>query len=77
MEYKVIPFLPSINQKKENSSHVAQQLEEIINGGNQPGWKFISLEEVSTFVQPNSGCFGFGASPGYTTFRQIVVFTKI
>ncbi len=76
MNYKVIPFLPSINQKKENSEHVAEQLEGIIRRGNEADWEFVSLEEVSTYILPSAGCFGLGATPGYTASRQMVVFKK-
>ncbi len=76
MEYKVIPFVASIDSKKGNSSHVAEQLEEIIKHHSNQGWKYVRLESVSTFVQPDAGCFGFGAKPGYTTSRQMVVFSK-
>lgn len=76
MEYKVIPFVASIDSKKENSTHVAEQLEEIIKHHSNQGWSYIRLESVSTFVQPESGCFGLGAKPGYETSRQMVVFSK-
>lgn len=76
MEYKVIPFVASIDSKKGNSNHVADQLEEIIKHHSNEGWKYVRLESVSTFVQPDAGCFGLGAKPGYTTSRQMVVFNK-
>lgn len=76
MEYKVIPFVASIDSKKGNSSHVANQLEEIIKHHSNQGWKYIRLESVTTFVQPDAGCFGIGGSPGYTTSNQMVVFSK-
>lgn len=76
MEYKVIPFVASIDYKKGTSKHVAQQLEELINNYADRGWKYIRLEGVTTFVSPNEGCFGFGSKPGYTTIRQMVVFGK-
>ncbi|GAA3644508.1 hypothetical protein [Flavivirga jejuensis] len=76
MEYKVIPFIASIEQNKGKSSDVAEQLETIINDNISKGWKYIRLESVSTFVNPDSGCFGLGAKPGYTTTRQMIVFQK-
>ncbi|MEN3323696.1 hypothetical protein VP395_08150 [Mariniflexile soesokkakense] len=76
MEYKVIPFVASIDSKKGNSSHVADQLEEIINHHSKQGWKYVRLESVSTLVQPDAGCFGLGAKPGFTTSTQMVVFSK-
>ena len=76
MEYKVIPFVASIDSKKGNSSHVADQLEDIIKHHSNQGWEYVRLESVSTFVQPDAGCFGLGAKPSYTTSRQMVVFCK-
>ena len=76
MEYKVVPFVASIDSKKGSSTHVAEQLEGIIKHHSSQGWNYVRLESVSTFVQPNSGCFGLGAKPGYTTTRQMVVFRK-
>lgn len=76
MEYKVIPFVASIDSKNGNSTHVAEQLEEIIKHHSNQGWKYVRLESVSTYVQPDTGCFGFGAKPGYSTSRQMVVFSK-
>jgi hypothetical protein len=76
MDYKVIPFVASLDSKKGNSSHVADQLEEIIKHHSIQGWKYVRLESVSTFVQADTGCFGFGGKPGYATSRQMVVFSK-
>jgi len=76
MEYKVIPFVASIDHNKGKSSHVAEQLEEIIKHHTNQGWNYIRLESVSTFVQPENGCFGFGGKPGFTTAKQMVVFSK-
>lgn len=76
MKYKVIPFVASIDSKKGTSEHVAEQLEHLINDFSNQGWKYVRLESVTTFVQPDAGCFGLGAKPGYTTTRQMVVFEK-
>ncbi|MBF04432.1 MAG: hypothetical protein CMP76_14190 [Flavobacterium sp.] len=76
MEYKVIPFVASIDANKGTSDHVAHQLEETIRIYTNQGWKYERLESVTTFVQPDNGCFGIGAKPGYTTTRQMVVFSK-
>ena len=77
MEYKVIPFIPSIDRKKENSTKVAEQLENIIKHHSNYGWEYIRVESVQTYIQPDLGCFGFGAKPGYTAYRQMIVFSKI
>ncbi|WP_344930368.1 hypothetical protein [Aquimarina addita] len=75
MEYKVVPFVASIG-KKETSEVVAKQLERLIGIHVIQGWKYIRLESVTTYVQPDNGCFGFGGKPGFTTSRQMVVFVK-
>lgn len=76
MEYKVIPFVASIDPKKGTSDHVAEQLESTIKCYTSQGWEYVRLEGVSTFVYPDNGCFGLGAKSGYTTTRQMVVFRK-
>ena len=76
MEYKVIPFVASINHTKGTSNHVAEQLEEIIKHHSNQGWKYVRLESVTTYVQADSGCFGMGGKPGFTTAKQMVVFSK-
>jgi len=76
MEYKVVPFVASIDPKKGTSNHVAEQLEALIKTYSGQGWKYQALESVTTFVQPNAGCFGLGAQPGFTTTNQMVVFTR-
>lgn len=76
MEYKVIPFIPSINRNKENSKQVAQQLEEIIENYKNQGWKYVRLESVQTYILPDPGCFGLGAKSGFTAYRQMIVFNK-
>ena len=76
MEYKVVPFVASIDPKKGTSYHFAEKLESLIKNYNNQGWEYIRLEGVSTFVHPDNGCFGFGSKPGYTTNRQMVVFKK-
>lgn len=76
MEYKVVPFAPSIDRNKGNSEHVAQQLEELISEYSSNGWDYVGLESVSTYVRAESGCFGIGGSPGYATSRQMIVLSK-
>lgn len=76
MEYKVVPFTAILNQKKETTNVVANQLENLIKQYNNEGWKYIRLESVSTYVQPDAGCFGLGAKPGYFASYQMVVFSK-
>lgn len=76
MEYKVVPFTATLDQKKETTSVVAQQLETLIARYSADGWIYIRLEGVSTYVQPDPGCFGFGGKPGYLATYQMVVFSR-
>ena len=76
MKYKVIPFVASLEANKGNSNHVAQQLEQLITEHSAEGWNYVRLESVSTRVKADTGCFGFGGKPGFTTSRQMVVFSK-
>lgn len=76
MEYKVVPFVASIDPKKGTSDHVAEQLESLIKQYANQGWEYVRLEGVSTYVYQETGCFGIGARPGYTTNRQMIVFQR-
>ena len=76
MEYKVIPFVASIDRNKNPSIQVAEQLEDLIKIYTLKGWKYIRLESVTSLVKAESGCFGLSQNPAYTTTRQIVVFSK-
>jgi hypothetical protein len=78
MQYKVIPFVGSLDQKKTFSSqHVAEQLEGVISKYNADGWTYVRLESVSTYVAADNGCFGLvGTKPGFNTSRQVIVFKK-
>lgn len=76
MEYKVVPFTATLDEKKETTSVVANQLENLIKNYNGQGWEYIRLESVSTYVQPDAGCFGLGAKPGYMASYQMIVFSK-
>lgn len=77
MEYKVVPFTATLNQQKETTSAVADQLEILIKRLTYQGWEYVRLESVSTYVQPVPGCFGIGAKPGYMAAYQMIVLKKI
>lgn len=76
MEYKVVPFIATLNQQKETSSAIANQLEKLIAQHTADGWAYVRLESVSTYVQPHDGCFGVGAKPGHMASYQMAVFSK-
>lgn len=76
MEYKVVPFTATLNQQKEKTNVIADQLEKLIQNFNNQGWDYVRLESVSTYVQPDPGCFGLGGKPGYMSSYQMVVFVR-
>ena len=76
MEYKVVPFVATIDPRNGTSDQVAKQLEILINQGVSEGWSYVRLESVTTYINADDGCFGFGGKPGYTTARQMVVFSR-
>lgn len=76
MEYKVVPFAASIDLKKDTSAHIAEQLETVIRHYTEKDWKYIRVENITTFVKQEIGCFGFGARPAQTIFTHLIIFQK-
>lgn len=76
MEYKVVPFAASIDPKKNVQGQIAEQLESLIRHYTQKDWKYIRVENITTFVNQEIGCFGIGAKPAQTFFTHLVVFEK-
>jgi len=76
MEYKIVPFVATLNQQQQNTNIVAQQLEDLVKNYVSQGWKYVRLESVSTHIQPDNGCFGAGAKQGFMASYQMVVFSK-
>lgn len=70
-QYKVVPFIGTINDTQD-ATHVAGQLESVINTHASQGWVFDQIQDVSIRVKP--GCLAalFGAKESYTRFDQIV-----
>ncbi len=75
MTYKVVPFTARITQK-DTSTTVSEQVQQIIDLHAKQGWQYVSLESVQTSVAPSAGCFGLGATPGFTTSFQMLVFQQ-
>lgn len=75
MEYLVVPFTANI-KRSDNSVTVAGQVQAMIDHHVQKGWEYVRLESIETAVSPTSGCFGFGAQPGYLTSYQMLVFRR-
>lgn len=76
MEFKVVPFAASIDLKKNSSAQIAEQLESLIKHYNQENWQYVRVENITTFVHAELGCFGIGARPAQTLFTHLVVFQK-
>lgn len=76
MEYKVVPLEANFNLKTSSSKEASEYLEKFINYYQNQGWKYIRVESVSTFISGDGGCFGLGATPGYSTTKQMVVFSR-
>ena len=76
MEHKVVPFAASIDLKKNTSTQIAEQLESAIKYHTEKGWKYIRVENITTFVNAELGCFGFGARPAQTLFTHLIIFEK-
>lgn len=78
MEFAVVPFTPNLSPKNgiSQSSDAANQLEVLIKSMGSQGWEYVRLESVSSWVPPQSGCFGLSNKPGYNTSVQMAVFKK-
>ena len=74
MEYKTRGFEPST--KGGDSSSVAIALESLITLEAVDGWEFMALENHSTVVPGDAGCFGIGATAPYPKTFAIAVFRK-
>jgi hypothetical protein len=75
MDYKVVPFTAKITHS-DTVTNVAQQLERLIREHTAEGWEYVRLENVETMVAADSGCFGFGGKPAFTTVFKMAVFKK-
>lgn len=76
MEYRVVPFVPSLDHKNPSGDAAADQLNAIITMHADKSWEYVRLESVSSWVAPDTGCFGFGGKAGYHTTRQVIVFKR-
>lgn len=75
MQFKVVPFTAKITQN-DTSSTVATQMQTVIDQYVSEGWEYLRMDSVQTNVAGTSGCFGFGAQPGFTTVFNVLVFRK-
>lgn len=73
--YKVIPYHPEMPPKGWGQQ-VATVVEETIKHEHANGWEFVQLQELTTFVPGNSGCFGFGATPSSHVSMCVLIFKR-
>lgn len=74
MQYKTRSFEPSA--AGGSSEQVASALESLIASETGDGWEFVAVENHSTVVPGNDGCFGIGASSPYPKTFSVAVFRK-
>ncbi len=74
-DYKIVPYNPSINIDG-SVKEIASEMEAIIQARSAAGWEYIRVEQVTTFIRGTSGCFGYGAKPGYNQVLHFMVFKK-
>jgi len=73
--YKVVSFQASISSTGSGQD-VAAALQRAIDQEATSGWEFVQIQELTTFVAGNSGCFGLGATPGTTTSMAVLIFKR-
>ena len=74
MEYKTRGFEPSAAGGSSDS--IAGALEALIAAEATDGWEFVALENHSTVVPGDAGCFGIGATAPYPKTFSIAVFRR-
>lgn len=74
MRYKTVGFEPDTSGG--SSAHVASRLEALITQEAADGWEFVAVENHSTVVPGDSGCFGIGATSPYPKTFSIAVFRQ-
>ncbi|MEO1092898.1 MAG: hypothetical protein AAFX81_19940 [Pseudomonadota bacterium] len=75
MEYKVVPFNPSL-PRQDPQGAAAQKLDTLITAEVAQGWEFVTVSNHTTFIPGRRGCFGFGAEPGYPDTLSLMVFRR-
>ena len=74
MQYKARGFEPSVAGGSSDS--VANALENLIHLEAVDGWEFVAVENHSTVVPGDAGCFGIGATAPYPKTFSIAVFRR-
>ena len=75
MQYKVIPFIAKISNTG-GAEQAAEALQQMINAEARDGWSYMHMDNITTHIAADAGCFGFGAKPAGMTSYAVVVFSK-
>jgi hypothetical protein len=75
MEYKAVGFDPPVTRDGPTQS-AALWLNSLIAQHASLGWEFMGVQNHSTIVPGNNGCFGFGKTPPYPRTVSIAVFRR-
>jgi hypothetical protein len=75
MKYKVIPFTAAVGNTQD-ASHIAAQIESVIEQHVTNGWEFVCVNQLQTFKAGSAGCFGLGATPPTTITSEFIVFKQ-
>ena len=73
--YNVIAFQASISHAG-SPQDVAAGIQRIIDEQTAAGWDFVQVQELTTFVAGNMGCFGLGATPSTNISMAVLIFKK-
>lgn len=74
MEYKVIPFHPTVTDKGV-SVQASTELQKVLNVELSNGWKFKSLQSMALDVKP-TGCASLLSKKTSTINIQLIVLEK-
>lgn len=75
MDYKCVPFEPSVG-RKDPVAQITEGLDAVIKAEATGDWEFVGLENHSTVVPGSNGCFGLGAQSPYVHTHSVAVFRK-
>jgi hypothetical protein len=73
--FKVVPFQAAISHYG-TMHELAASLQIAIDLENADGWDFVQLQELTTWVDGSSGCFGIGAVSGHNRAIPVLIFKR-
>ena len=74
-DYRVVPFVGkarTAEMSQRTGQEIAQQLQQVIDGGAQDGWEFYHMDSAHLYAAP--GCIGalLGQKGGVLTLNMVV-----